>query len=289
LSADAEPSAAIPFRGRLSADAADILAGQSPPAVPRDASTVMLLRPAVNGGNGGGMEVYMLRRQPSMAFAPGAFVFPGGSMDARDADEEVAWAGPSAAEWGEILAAPPEMARALVCAAVRETFEESGVLLAGESAGTVVADTTGADWEVDRNALLDRSLSLAELLTRRRLVLRSDLLRPWSRWITPVVEPRRFDARFFAAALPQGQRTRDVGGEASAVTWISPAAAIEAGKRHEIELWPPTVVTLAELASCGDVVTALGGPRQVVARIPEILLREGAAWLTVPGISEYPL
>ncbi len=289
MSADAEPCAAIPFRGRLSADAADILAGQSMPAVPRDAATVMLLRPANHGGDGDGMEVYMLRRQPSMAFAPGAFVFPGGSMDARDADEEVAWAGPSAAEWGEILAAPPEMARALVCAAVRETFEESGVLLAGESAGTVVADTTGADWEVDRNALLDRSLSLAELLTRRRLVLRSDLLRPWSRWITPVVEPRRFDARFFAAALPRGQRTREVGGEASAVAWISPAAAIEAGKRHEIELWPPTAVTLAELASCGDVATALDGPRQVVARIPEILLREGAAWLTVPGVSEYPI
>jgi 8-oxo-dGTP pyrophosphatase MutT (NUDIX family) len=292
--------ASIPFRADLPQSAHDVMAGRRDPVVPRDASTVMLLRPAAHvaadagGGSGpaagaSSMEVYMLRRQPSMAFAPGAQVFPGGSVDARDADEEVAWAGPDAAAWGAIFAAPAGLARALVCAAVRETFEESGVLLAGESADSVVADTTSDDWERDRNALLDRSLSLAEMLARRRLVLRSDLLRPWSRWITPVVEPRRFDARFFAAALPSGQRTRDVGGEAAAAAWIEPASAIEAGKRGEIELWPPTAVTLAELAACGDLDSALSGPRKVAPRIPEILMREGAAWLTVPGLSEYPL
>ncbi len=231
----------------------------------------------------------MLRRQPTMAFAPGAFVFPGGSVDARDADEEVAWAGPDAAAWGGLLAAPPELARALVCAAVRETFEESGVLLAGPSPGSLVADTTGDDWEADRLALLDRSLSLAGLLLRRRLVLRSDLLRPWSRWITPAVEPRRFDARFFAAALPPGQRTRDVGGEAAAVTWIAPGAAVEAGRRGEITLWPPTAVSLAELTACGNLEAALAGPRELIPRLPEILIREGAVWLTVPGVQEYPL
>ena len=231
----------------------------------------------------------MLARQPTMAFAPGAQVFPGGSVDERDADEDVAWAGPDAAAWGEILDAPPALARALVCAAVRETFEESGVLLAGESPADVVADTTSPDWEDDRRALLDRSVSLAGLLARRRLVLRSDLLRPWSRWITPVVEPRRYDTRFFAAALPSGQRTRDVGGEASAVTWIEPAAALEQGRRQEILLFPPTAVTLAELVDCADLTTALSSPRQVVVRIPEVLIAEGATWLTMPDVGEYPL
>jgi 8-oxo-dGTP pyrophosphatase MutT (NUDIX family) len=224
-----------------------------------------------------------------MAFAPGAMVFPGGSVDARDADEDVAWAGPDAAAWGEILSVPPGLARALVCAAVRETFEESGVLLAGGSADSVVADTTSPDWERDRQALLDRSVSLAELLARRGLVVRSDLLRAWARWITPVVEPRRFDARFFVAALPAGQRTRDVSGEATAVAWIEPAAALAAGRAGEIQLWPPTAVSLAELAASRDVGTALSGPRQVLPRLPEILMREGAVWLTIPGISEYPL
>ncbi|MGO8884182.1 MAG: NUDIX hydrolase [Streptosporangiaceae bacterium] len=277
----------IRFPGQLADQAREIMAGARPPVTPRDAATVMLLRAA--GPPPGRLEVYMLRRQSSMAFAPGAQVFPGGAVDPRDADEEVAWAGPDTPAWGRIFDAPPELARALVCAAVRETFEESGVLLAGPDAGAVVADTTSDDWEADRTALLDRSLSLAELLGRRRLVLRSDLLRPWSRWITPAVEKRRYDTRFFAAALPPGQRTRDVGGEAASVTWISPAAALAAGRRIEIQVWPPTAVTLAELAACGDVETALAGPREVAPRIPEVLIREGAAWLTVPGIQEYPL
>jgi 8-oxo-dGTP pyrophosphatase MutT (NUDIX family) len=280
---DAPQDAAIRIQGKLADSAREILAGNVAPATPRDAATVMLLRQA-----SAGLKVYMLRRQPSMAFAPGAFVFPGGSVDPRDADEQVAWTGPDAAEWGRIFDAPAELARALVCAAVRETFEESGVLLAGESATSVVADTTSDDWEADRHALLDRSVSLAELLSRRGLVLRADLLRPWSRWITPVLEPRRFDTRFFAAALPAGQRTRDVGGEASEVAWVAPAEALQAGERGEIRLFPPTAVSLSELADCGDLGTALAGPRQVVPIIPEIQLREGAVWLTVPGMSGLP-
>ena len=88
-----------------------------------------------------------------MAFAGGMTVFPGGGVDRRDGDVEVGWAGPSPAWWADQLRCDEPLARALVCAAVRETFEESGVLLAGESPDTVVADTTGADWETDRAAL----------------------------------------------------------------------------------------------------------------------------------------
>jgi 8-oxo-dGTP pyrophosphatase MutT (NUDIX family) len=273
-----------------------VIEGKVEPATPRDAATVVLLRPAgaslpdPSGPDGpSGFEVYMLRRKPSMAFAPGAYVFPGGSVDQRDADEEVAWAGPRVEDWGQVFDAPPELARALVCAAVRETFEESGVLLAGPSADTVVADTTGDDWEADRQALLDRSLSLAELLARRNLILRSDLLRPWSRWITPAPEPRRFDARFFAAALPAGQRTRDVGGEASAVQWILPAAALDAGRAGQIQLWLPTAMTLAELAEYPDEAAVLAARREVRPLLPEIVIAEGATWLKVPGEREYPL
>lgn len=201
---------AIRLPAGMAQRANDVLSGKVPPVTPRDAATVMLLRPVpdTSGAQDAGVQVYMLRRRPTMAFAPGAFVFPGGSVDPRDAEIEVAWAGPDAAEWGRMIDAPADLARALICAAVRETFEESGVLLAGPAPDTVVADTRGDDWEADRRALLDRSVSLAGLLRRRGLVLRSDLLRAWARWITPVTEERRFDTRFFAAALPAGQRAR---------------------------------------------------------------------------------
>jgi 8-oxo-dGTP pyrophosphatase MutT (NUDIX family) len=276
------------LRGKLPERGREVLAGRQPPVAPRNAATVMLLRPAP-AAPAPDMEVYMLRRKASMAFAPGTFVFPGGSVDDRDADSEVAWAGPDIAEWGRVLDAPPELARALVCAAVRETFEESGVLLAGPSADSVVADTASADLESDRGALLDRSLSLAEMLTRRRLVLRSDLLRPWSRWITPIVEERRFDARFFAAALPSPQQPRDVGGEAAAVAWLRPADAIAAARGGEIVLWPPTSVTLAQLRACASLTEALAAPRDVAPVTPGVVSADGTFWLTLSPVLEYPL
>ena len=100
------------------------------------------------------------------------------------------------------------------------------MLLAGPDADGVVADTTGDDLERDRLALLDRSASMAEVLAARGLVLRSDLLRPWAHWITPEFEPKRFDTRFFVAAVPTGQRPRDVSGEADDTVWLPVAAAI---------------------------------------------------------------
>ena len=98
----------------------------------------------------GGLEVYLLRRHVDMAFAAGMCVFPGGGVDPRDFDAEIGWVGPTPAEWAALLGTDEAFARALVCAAVRETFEESGVLLAGPTEDSVVEDTTGEDWEEDR-------------------------------------------------------------------------------------------------------------------------------------------
>jgi 8-oxo-dGTP pyrophosphatase MutT (NUDIX family) len=210
-----------------------------------------------------------------MAFAAGMYVFPGGSVDPRDAGlPSASWVGPEPAQWAPLLTADEGLAKALVCAAVRETFEESGVLLAGSDAGSVVADTTGEDWEADRLALIDRSLSFAALLDRRELVLRADLLRPWAHWITPEVEPRRYDTRFFVAALPDGQRTRDVGGEADLVTWERPADALAAADRGELGMMPPTAFTLNELTTFGTVADVLsaGDARDVRPVLPRIVL-----------------
>ena len=160
-------------------------------ATPRDAATVILLREVPAGG----LEVYLLRRAGTMAFAAGMHVFPGGSVDKRDSDTTLGWAGPDAETWAGWLGCGEPLARSLVCAAVRETFEESGVLLAGPDAASVIETTQdGAalagrahvlddSLEDDRLALLDGSRSMAQVLAQRGLVLRSDLLRPWSHWL----------------------------------------------------------------------------------------------------------
>lgn len=217
------------------------------PAPVKDASTVVLIRDSEAG-----VETYLLERHAGMAFASGFWVFPGGGVDPRDFDAEIGWAGPSAADWAEALVCDQAAARALVCAAVRETFEESGVLLAGHSADTVVSDTTGEDWEADRRALEARDLSFTEFLSRRGLVLRTDLLRFWGRWITPEFEPRRYDTRFFIAALPEGQITRDVSTESERVAWLPTLAVVQGADAGELQLLPPTLCTCMEVAEMGS-------------------------------------
>jgi 8-oxo-dGTP pyrophosphatase MutT (NUDIX family) len=262
------------FRERL----ADLAEGRAQPAVPRNAATVVLLR----DHPGEGLQVFLLRRVASMAFAPGAYVFPGGSVDRRDGDAAIAWAGPSPTLWGESFSAGETLARELVCAAVRETFEESLVLLAGPTEGSVVGDTRGADWEAGRQALLDRSLSFAEFLDRRGLVLRSDLLRPWAHWITPLVEPRRYDTRFFVAAMPEGQRARDVSTEADRVAWVRPRDAVEAAHRGEMFMLPPTLATLTDLTGFDDVSGVLAAEREIKPWLPEVRVIDDEPYLLYP-------
>jgi 8-oxo-dGTP pyrophosphatase MutT (NUDIX family) len=261
--------------------------------VPRPAATVVLLRdPATSTAAAEGPQAYLLRRVATMAFAAGMFVFPGGSVDARDEElPDAAWAGPPPSQWMQPLSCDEPLARSLVCAAVRETFEESGVLLAGPTADEVVADTSGEDWEADRLALLDRSLSLAELLQRRGLMLRADLLRAWAHWVTPEFEPRRYDTRFFVAAMPGAQRTRDVGGESDRVTWIRPADALQAHAAGTLDMLPPTIVTLAELASYPSIAAVLdaGTARDVRPVLPKIVLGDDEeVRLLLPHHDGYP-
>ena len=292
------------FGEKLATRLADLTAGRTAPAVPRDAATVILLREAPGttapaAASGRDLQLLMLRRTAAMKFAPGAYVFPGGSVDPADYGAEVGWHGPSPAEFGARLGASPEVARALVCAAVRETFEEAGVLLAGASGGGPLAappDPSGesaASWEADRMAVASGALSLAELLARRGLVLRADLLVPWARWITPDGEPRRFDARFFAAVLPPGQVATGHEAEADHVAWLRPADAITAAKAGEMSLLPPTATTLNEFASAAaageGLAEILGTHREIEPIQPQLVLDDGAAWLVLPDGVDYPL
>ncbi|WP_228978019.1 NUDIX hydrolase [Streptomyces sp. DH12] len=233
-----------------------LAAGELTAVAPRRAATVLLLRDA-----GDATEVHMLRRRASMAFAGGAYAYPGGSVDPRD-EHPVRWAGPSPADWAARLGvATAAEAQAVVCAAVRETFEEAGVLLAGPTPDSVVGDTTGDDWEAARAALVARELSFAEFLDARNLVLRSDLLGAWARWITPEFEPRRYDTWFFVAALPTGQRTRNASTEADRTVWIRPAEAAAGYDRGDLLMMPPTIATLRSLTAYGTPLAALDAAR----------------------------
>ncbi|HWG92830.1 MAG TPA: NUDIX hydrolase [Mycobacteriales bacterium] len=253
--------------------------GSHAPAPTRDAATVALLREGPQGP-----ETYLLRRAGAMVFG-GMHVFPGGSVDPADASAETAWAGPPPSAFAAAFACDERLARALVCAAVREVFEEAGVLLAGPSPHEVLADVSSAEWEAERVALEAREQSLTELLARRSLVLRADLLSPLAHWITPEVEPRRFDTRFFVAEVPAGQVPRDVGGEAVERRWVRPADALQQG----LVMLPPTAAALSDLAAHADVAAALRAERTVRPVLPKLVVHDDdSVDFLLPGDPGYP-
>jgi 8-oxo-dGTP pyrophosphatase MutT (NUDIX family) len=254
------------------------------PVAPKRAATVLLLKDTPDGP-----AVHMLRRRASMAFAGGAYAYPGGGVDPRDDDRQVRWAGPTRAWWADRLGVDEAGAQAIVCAAVRETYEEAGVLLAGPAADAVVGDSTGDDWEADRAALVARDLSFAQFLDRRGLVLRSDLLGAWTRWITPEFETRRYDTWFFVAALPEGQRTRNASTEADRTVWIRPADAAAGYDKGELLMMPPTIATLRQLTPYATAAGALAAApaRDMTPVLARARLADGEIVLTWPGHDEF--
>jgi hypothetical protein len=181
-------------------------------------------------------------------------------------------------------------AQAVVCAAVRETYEEADVLLAGESPDTVVGDVSGDDWQADRAALAAHELSFADFLARRGLLLRSDLLGAWTRWITPEFEARRYDTWFFVAALPSGQRTRNASTEADHAVWTTPADALAAYDAGDLTMLPPTVATLRTLlpfAAVPDVLAAAEGRDLTPVLARPRRTEDGGLELVWPGHDEF--
>ena len=223
------------------------------PVTPRDAATVMLLRPAPGGG-----------RKAAPASAAWPCTCSGGgrrwrSRRARTCFPAVLWTPPTPTKAS--LGRPGRRGVGPAAWRACRTGADPGLRgRAGDVRGIRCAAgrarTPGPCWP--RPAMRNgrptagkcwpARCSLAELLRRRGLVLRSDLLRPWARWITPETEARRYDTRFFAAALPDGQRARDVSGEADETAWLEPAAALEAASRSEISLFPPP---RSRSGSCG--------------------------------------
>ncbi|USQ79640.1 NUDIX hydrolase [Ornithinimicrobium faecis] len=249
------------------------------PAPAKASATVMLLRP---GTGTDGPELFVLKRAATMAFAANMLAFPGGGVDPRDADPDVPWAGPDPQEWARRMNTSVEQARELVIAAAREVFEECGVLLAGPDARSIVADLTDPVWDEERDALLSREQSFAELLIRRNLVLRTDLLSLRAHWITPELQPKRFNTRFFVARLPEGQIADDRSSEATEVLWAAPEQLLAANDAGEHRMLPPTRVMIEQLARAASLDDALRPAERVWPVLPAPVEHDDALWMRAP-------
>jgi 8-oxo-dGTP pyrophosphatase MutT (NUDIX family) len=253
---------------------------EDPESVPiRDAATVVLVRDGADG-----IETFLQKRVPQMAFAPGMTVFPGGGVDPHDARADIAWTGPEPTWWAEQFVADAATAQALVAAAVRELFEECGVLLAGRADGSL-ADP--APLQAQRQALVDKEISLADFLAAEGLSLRADLLRPLAHWTTPLGEKRRYDTRFFVAALPKGQSADGLTSEAAETLWQTGAAAIadfEAGKHV---LLPPTWTQLREIARFDTVDELLAASRTIENITPTLRVTDAGVSVEFDGNEHY--
>jgi 8-oxo-dGTP pyrophosphatase MutT (NUDIX family) len=247
------------------------------PLPTRPAATVMLVRDTPAGG----LKIFLMRRHPQMEFAPGSIVFPGGGVDERDRNADIAWAGPPPEWWAQRFGIEPDLASALVCAAARETFEESGVLFAGPASspdGTVGVVGDASVYGESRRALADRTLSFADFLRTENLVLRSDLLRPWANWVTPEAErTRRYDTYFFVAALPEGQRADGENTESDRSGWAWPRDAIDDFESGRNILLPPTWTQLDSLA--GRTVADVLAVERQIAPVQPLLEKRGDNWV----------
>jgi 8-oxo-dGTP pyrophosphatase MutT (NUDIX family) len=241
---------------------------------PRAAATVVMLRDTSHG-----LEVFLMRRHGKSDVLGGAYVFPGGKVDAADTELDMT------AHLDQDLHAlhtslsetdiDPLTAAGLYVAAMREAFEESGVLFAQGSVDRFAANLRAGQ---SFNAAL---ASMALRLQTRHLV-------PWSRWITPTspsVMNKRFDTRFFVAAVPSGQVARHDDFETTESVWLRPRTALEQYWAGQIDLAPPQIMSLAHLTHYADVAGVLDAARAKGPRLiqPEPFEHEGTRVICYPG------
>lgn len=238
------------------------------PAPARPAATVALIRDSEAG-----VQVLLLRRPRRSGFAAGAWVFPGGVVDAADraAELETCLDGPTAAEWAARLGlGDPGVAQGYVAAAMREAWEETGILLARPAAGTSRLDDPEA-LEVSRTALLGGVISLRQAAVGDGFRLAGDRLVYFAHWITPEPEPRRFDTRFFVAAVPRGTECRRHEKEMVDALWCTASESVGRFDRGEMKMLPPTVHSLRRLAAFATAAEAVEALRD--ASVPPVLPR----------------
>lgn len=241
------------------------------PAVPHPSATVVLMREGDDGA-----EVLLLRRNRATGFVPGAYVFPGGRVDAADGEDALAecWDGLSHGAAAARLGIAPEAdppAIAYYGAALREAVEETGLL-----AGVVAANGPPREDVVReaREALLGGGASFAAVLGRLGARLDGAAVEYIAHWVTPSVEPRRYDTRFFAARVPAGSRAVYDEREMTDAVWLTPRAALDRHRRGRLPMIFPTIRTLEDLCDFATVEELLAHYRaRAIERVQPTIVR----------------
>jgi 8-oxo-dGTP pyrophosphatase MutT (NUDIX family) len=248
------------------------------PALP--SATILLVRDAPEG-----LEVFMVVRHHEIDTASGASVFPGGKLADGDSDPALrAYCdGADGLDDGDL---------ALAVAAIRESFEECGVLLARRAGETGLLDAAATEALQDFRAPFESGdLAMADFVAEHELRLACDALVPFARWITPVVVPKRFDTHFYLTAAPADQAALHDGGETVDSIWIRPEAALTEANAGDRPIVFPTRLNLMLLAQAPNVAAALAAARarEVVAVQPEIEDRGGDKAVCIPAEAGYPI
>jgi 8-oxo-dGTP pyrophosphatase MutT (NUDIX family) len=256
---------------------------------PRAASTILLLRDnaagSVDGKGRNEIEVFMMVRHYEIDFNSGALVFPGGSVD--KGDKQII-ADPQLYSGGEGL---DEGALSFRIAAIRETFEESGILLARPRGSKALVDARRAG-EIEaahRASLCEGKTTFLKVLTDHDMLLALDELVPYAHWITPEGMPKRFDTWFFLAAAPPEQLGAHDGKESTDSIWVSPREALEGGESGRFKLPFPTTRNLIKLGKQGNVKAALDDSRgkNIVTVMPVMTRLNGGRQLRIPREAGY--
>jgi 8-oxo-dGTP pyrophosphatase MutT (NUDIX family) len=246
-------------------------------AKPLPSATVMVVRDGADG-----VEVFMLVRNRQVDFASGALVFPGGKVDAQDV----------APRWAALARGAGERPeRSYWVAALRETFEETGLLIAdrGSDGLPVEANIAARITSADQFRVARSERAFADVLDGAGLVLGVGRLQPFAHWITPVTMPKRFDTHFFLAEAPVGQNAIHDGGETIESVWIAPRQALAEGEVGKRVLVPATSLNLEKLATARNVADAFRIARAtpIVAITPTVAKVEGGVRISIPSNAGY--
>jgi len=255
----------------------------------RDAATVMILR-----DGDAGVEVFMLKRNLNSDFVGGAYVFPGGAVDPadREVDLEPVCEGRSDVEASRRLGIPAG-GLAFWVAAIRESFEEAGVLLAYDDSDRIVDldDSAGVDrWAEHRIAVDNGERQLIDVCHSEGLRLAVDAMHYFGHWITPEGAPRRYDTRFFLAAAPTNQTPLHDDHEVIANEWLRPADGLARVESGELTMMPPTMASLravARFTTAADALAAATEITDVPTILPQVIATEGGVRIVLPGDPRY--